>query len=180
VDRDAAHLFDFWPFTMRIFLLALLLCCAPLQASSLTVHECRGAMGEREFSDRKPCASALRTLQLSAPPPAPAASQTASAATPIQVRRYRSTTGRRVDIRVSYFCEEGKRSWYQHTPCSNRAATSESGAGKQAKVKVRQSRVARTQACREIARPSALLRRGNERDENAGPYARAMNRDPCA
>ena len=165
---------------MRIFFLAFLLCCAQLQASALTVHECRGASGEREFSDRKTCANtALRTLQLATPPPAPLAQQTNTSDSAIQPRRYRSTTGRRVDPRVSYFCEQGNRSWYQHTPCSNRAVAANSNDDKQKMPKVRQSRIARTQACREIARPSALLRRGHERDENAGPYARAMKRDPC-
>ena len=74
------------------------------------------------------------------------------------------------DSRRSYLCTAGAQSWYQHSPCR--------GIGEKG-VAVRQSQVPREQACREIARPAALLRGGSQRDERAGPYARAMGRDPC-
>ena len=151
-----------------------------VSAASVTVHECPGQDGERVFSDRPSCAaSALRTLVLEAadasplPPAANGSAPTARARAPVtaRTRSTRATAGPQ-----SYLCEAGDQRWYQHNPCS---ATLASTGKSRTKQRVHQSRVPRAQACREISRPAALVRRGSERDERAGPYARATGRDPC-
>lgn len=158
-----------------------LLCGASLlSAATVTIHECPGQGGERVFSDRPSCAAdALRTLVLEVPvaqtpPPEPTRSAPTARSRSSATNRPRST--RTSAAAQSYLCESGEQRWYQHNPCSATLA----GTGKsRTKQRVRQSRVPREQACREITRPAALLRRGSERDERAGPYARATGRDPC-
>jgi hypothetical protein len=166
------------------FLMSCCLLYSSAHAAALTVHECRGQHGERIFTDRAVCAhSAVRTLVLSVAP-APPASATV---TPPRGERMTSTSQRRRAPATSparpdsYRCDSGGRSWYQHSPCS--AGADRTGkAGKSSRKgteKVRQTRVSRAQACREIDRPAALLRAGSERDERAGPYAKATGRNPC-
>lgn len=149
-------------------------------AATVTVHECPGHHGERVFSDRPSCArDALRTLVLEVPPAQPLPPEPARSAP--DARSQRSATTRPRSTRAaaapqSYLCESGDQRWYQHNPCSASVA----GTGKsRTKQRVHQSRVPRAQACREISRPAALLRRGSEHDERVGPYARATGRDPC-
>jgi len=160
--------------------LLMLAAALSLNAETLTVHECLGSHGERVFSDRGACAaSALRTLVLDAPEAAP---HPVTVSAPAPARRQRVATSTRSRARAqpaepqSYLCESGSQRWYQHEPCSATVA----GTGKsRSKQRVHQSRVSRDLACREVRRPAALLRRGSERDERAGPYARATGRDPC-
>jgi hypothetical protein len=165
---------------MRLLLLmlyALVAPGAPAHANTLTVHECAGAHGERVFSDRATCA-AVRTFALAAPvapvapPPAVVrpthAERSRSPRTPRAGKRVRATAER-----DSYLCTSGHHAWYQHSRCAA-AAGGDKKAGK-----VGQKRVARPEACRQIARAASVLRRGHERDERAGPYDKAVGRDPC-
>lgn len=151
-----------------------------VSAATVTVHECPGQDGERVFSDRPSCAAdALRTLVLAVPiaqPPPPEPAQSAPTARSRSSATPRSGSTGTTAAAQSYLCESGDQRWYQHHPCSAAVA----GTGKsRTKQRVQQSRVPRAQACREISRPAALLRRGSEHDERAGPYARATGRDPC-
>jgi hypothetical protein len=151
--------------------LLLTVCAATATAAEIKFSECRGAHGERVFSDSPDCASAsVRewSLPLPAIAPTPAAKRKDQPAT-----RRQGSSNRRARTKSapeSYLCSAGGRSWYQHSACRSSGEKGES---------VRQTRVPRQQACREIARPAAALRGGNERDERAGPYARATGRDPC-
>lgn len=159
----------------RLIGLVLLLCWGSTSAAQTRVAECRGAHGERVFSDRGHCADqAVREWTLVAPPPSapPSRATQAERDTP---RRPRGggIQRSRTDARESYRCSTPSRTWYQHSPC--RAAN---GRGKQRET-VKQTRVSRAQACREIDRPAALLRRGSQQDQRAGPYEKATGRDPC-
>lgn len=138
-------------------------------ASRISVSECIGVHGERVFSDTDCGAHGVRQWSLELPTSAPTSAQSA----PDQPTRRRQGRARRATgagTPDSYQCTSGGQSWYQHAPCR--------GKGEQGEP-VRQSRVSRQHACREIARPAALLRDGSQRDERTGPYARAMGRDPC-
>lgn len=151
-----------------------------VSAATVTIHECPGQDGERVFSDRPFCAAdALRTLVLDVPisqPPPPEPTRSAPTARSRSSVTTRPRSSRTSAEAQSYLCESGDQRWYQHNPCG---ATLASTGKSRTKQQVRQSRVPRAQACREISRPAALLRRGSERDERAGPYARATGRDPC-
>lgn len=157
----------------RLAWLAAIWLVQSASAASLSISECRGAHGERVFSDRADCVqSAVRQVELPPPPayvPPPAPDRQPGEREHRRGGRVRAAG----DARESFLCTSPTRSWYQHTPCRG-----ESGRGGK-RESVRQQRVARTHACREIARPAAALRRGNERDERAGPYDKAMGRDPC-
>lgn len=154
----------------------LLLVCGAANAAELRVAECRGAHGERVFSDRAHCASErIREWILAAPPasPSPAPPAASEPDSPRHQRRGSGLSTARADQRESYRCSTPSRTWYQHTPCRAGA-----GRGKQRET-VKQTRVSRAQACREIDRPAALLRRGSQQDQRAGPYEKATGRDPC-
>lgn len=154
----------------------LLLVCGAANAAELRVAECRGAHGERVFSDRAHCASErIREWILAAPPasPSPAPPASSEPDSPRHQRRGSGLSTARADQRESYRCSTPSRTWYQHTPCRAGA-----GRGKQRET-VKQTRVSRVQACREIDRPAALLRRGSQQDQRAGPYEKATGRDPC-
>ena len=162
-----------WSWPMRLFPIALfvsLLFVTDANSTTVTVHECIGANGERLFSDHGECANAsVRTLLLSVAP-------TVAPPTPKseRVQGHRRHRARRVsaaDSTESYLCTSANRSWYQHTPCS---ASSDKKSGP-----VRQTPVPRHHACREIDRPASVLRQGHDRDERAGPYAKATGKDPC-
>lgn len=159
-----------------ILILCLYLCLpvAPAGATSITVVECVGAHGERLFGDRRACAAEpVRTLSLTVPPaqPVPAVQTRTSDQRPARQSRRSYASPAQPD---SYRCASSTRTWYQHSPCRNAATGRDKREGK-----VTQTRVPRSQACHEIARPAALLRKGSERDDRAGPYARATGRDPC-
>ncbi len=159
---------------MRLILvLASLLFAEHVAAADLLVHECRGANGERVFSDRGSCAvAALRTLTLPNPP---AAAPVANAK-PEKTTRSRGTRGprrARTTEPESYLCTSAKLSWYQHSPCGAAAGSDKKH------QQVRQTRVSRRQACTEIDRPRSVLRNGSRRDERASPYDKVMGRDPC-
>ncbi len=159
---------------LRIGLLHLLLCCWTTGvAAELRVTECRGEHGERVFGDSANCAGAIvREWTLSRPPAAPASAAATANNTPATGGRQRRSKGRASanPPQLSFLCSAGALTWYQHSPCRSSAAKGES---------VRQTRVTRQQACREVTRPASALRPGSERDERAGPYARATGRDPC-
>lgn len=160
---------------MRLHLclwLLLAFCCGSAAADGIRVNECRGAHGERVFTDAVGCADAsVREWVLPPPPAAPALAPTpASAEEPRSRRRGGGRPARAAKQPDSYLCSSGNQSWYQHGPCRRSGEKGES---------VRQAKVSREQACREIARPASALRKGSERDERAGPYARATGRDPC-
>ena len=160
---------------MRIFLrfhlfLWLTLASASDAATRIQVSECLGSHGERVFSDTDCVGASVREWSLVLPASAPPVEEP-KAGKPFGRRHSRSRRpAHATDSRRSYLCTAGAQSWYQHSPCR--------GIGEKG-VAVRQSQVPREQACREIARPAALLRGGSQRDERAGPYARAMGRDPC-
>ena len=152
--------------------LMLLLCWGSMAVAQTRVAECRGAHGERMFGDPARCAaSVLREWTLPAAPASPPPARGQAEAVRRQRGSGRSTA--HTDVRESYQCTTPSRSWYQHTPCRGG-----SGSGKQ-RESVRQTRVSRAHACREIARPAALLRRGSQQDQRAGPYEKATGRDPC-
>jgi len=148
-------------------------CCVGNADARVRFSECRGAHGERVFSDSIECAEkSVREWSLSVPAIAPPADSEKSDQ---KSTRRQGRSGKRSnadDPRDSYLCIAGNRTWYQHSPC--RASAGQKGES------VRQTRVSRQQACREIARPAAVLRKGNHQDERAGPYARATGRDPCS
>lgn len=156
----------------RCLLACLLLWWSACEAHALSVRECIGAHGERVFSDRGDCTE-VRRWQLAEPPPflAPAAA-VEPPWRPARARGGHSQAAR--DHRESFLCSTPSRNWYQHTPCR---IDSTGARGK--RESVRQRRISRVQACREIERPAAALRRGSERDQRAGPYDKAMGRDPC-
>lgn len=162
---------------MRLCLLmlcVLLASAAHARGAGFTVHECAGAHGERVFSDRAACA-AVRTFSLAAPvAPVPAVER------PTRMDRLRPAPAPRAGKRVrataerdSWLCTSGSAAWYQHSRCGAAASAGQMAA------KLGQKRVARSEACRQIARAAAALRRGHERDERAGPYEKAVGRDPC-
>jgi hypothetical protein len=157
---------------LRICLFLLLIVCrASASAGEIRVSECRGAHGERVFSDSSECGET--SLRLWILPPQPAATPHASDHDDPQRPRRRNRSNRSTrgaNAPDSYLCSSANQSWYQHRPCRGNG-------GKAGPV--RQARVSRLQACREIARPAAALRKGSELDERAGPYARATGRDPC-
>lgn len=167
---------------MRGWWLGMLMLAAQADAASVLVSECRGPAGERMFVAAARCPEgapelsqrAVVTPDVQAPPPAPASRQTP--------RRGRSSSGRGGGAEeVSFRCSAGTEVWYQHAPCRNdarHAGGNKNRGGKNA-PNVRQTRVPRSTACREIARPASVLRQGSRRDERAGPYARATGRDPC-
>lgn len=158
---------------MRILaLLSALLLASELPAGTLRVSECRGAHGERVFSDRDCPGPALRTLELRVP--AMPAVAPAEASRPPRTRARQARPARAPRAAESFLCSTPTRSWYQHRPCR------EDSGPRGRRESLRQQRVGRAEACREIARPAAALRRGSERDERAGPYAKAMGRDPCS
>jgi len=159
-----------WFFALLFLSLATAERCS---GADLLVHECAGAHGERVFSDRGSCAAvALRSLSL---PNSPALAPPRIAKPEKQTAR--RTTGGRRQTRSSepesYLCSSAKLSWYQHSPCSA------AGGADKKNQSVRQTRVSRRQACKEIDRPASVLRRGRDRDQRAGPYAKATGRDPC-
>lgn len=155
---------------------------AQADAASVLISECRGPAGERMFVAAARCPDgapelaqrAVVTPDVQAPPPAPATRE--------RPRRSRNTSGRSGNTEeMSFRCSAGSEVWYQHAPCRNdarHAGGNKNRGGKNAPT-VRQTRVSRSTACREIARPAAVLRQGSRRDERAGPYARATGRDPC-
>ena len=150
---------------MRLIVFAALLIAAHVCGAQ--VYECR--VGEvRQFSDR-PCGEVVKAWSFNE---APAAQPQAADRAPAERKREsknRSGPRRAPRARVeSYRCSAGARVWYQHDRCS--------GARGEA---VRSVRIARSEACREINRPAASLRRGSERDGRASPYEKAMGRDPC-
>ncbi len=159
---------------LRIGLCLLLtICCAGSMAAEIRVSECRGVHGERVFSDSAECAGAsvrqwILPLQPATAAPAVAGDDDQKPQRLSQSRVNRSARATRPPD--SYQCSTGDQTWYQHGPC--RSAGGRAGS-------VRQARVSREHACREIERPASALRNGSERDERAGPYARASGRDPC-
>ncbi len=145
------------------FVLLLLLLCGPISAS---VYECRAEHGVRQFSDR-PCADPIKAWSFPAePPPTPPSKPERKRAE----KAARQQRGRpdRSERMASFRCTAGARVWYQHERCSGAKGES-----------VHSERVARKEACREISRPAASLRRGSERDGRATPYEKASGRDPC-
>lgn len=171
----------------QLWALVMLIAIGPSAgAASIQVLECRGVNGERVFVDRARCPDAaaeiaLRHLPL--PPPAPiSASQPTESTPPRRARRSSSGASYGSASQVSFRCSTRERSWYQHTPCrsDSRYAAGNKNRGGKNEAGVRQERVSRELACSEIARPAAVLRRGSERDERAGPYAKATGRDPCS
>jgi hypothetical protein len=157
---------------LRIGLCLLLtICGAVAMAGEIRVSECRGVHGERVFSDSARCADASVRQWILPPQPA-ATTHIVDRDEPAQPRqRNRSNRSTRAaQPPESYLCSSGPQSWYQHEPC--RGSADKSGS-------VKQARVSRQHACREIARPAAALRKGSELDQRAGPYARATGRDPC-
>lgn len=157
---------------LRFHLWLLLAICSTGDASTrIQFSECRGAHGERVFSDRVDCGpERVRNWSMTLPPPVAAAAPEASD----KPRKPRSGRGGRrstvADPRDSYLCVAGNKRWYQHHPCRGSGSKGES---------VKQTRVSRQLACHEIARPAALLRRGYQKDERVGPYEKATGRDPC-
>ena len=151
--------------------LLLPLCCVDESRAQVKFNECLGAHGERMFSDRADCGAAdVREWSLPLPP---AAENSPAVDSYPKQRRRQARGGNRVHTARSpdsYQCTAGDQVWYQHSPCRGSGAKGES---------VRQTRVSRRQACREVDRPAAVLRLGSQRDERAGPYARATGRDPC-
>ncbi len=157
---------------LRICLFLLLIVCrASASAGEIRVSECRGAHGERVFSDSAECGGTSVRLWILPPQPA-ATPHTIDHDDPQHPRRRNRSNRPTRDANApdSYLCSSGNQSWYQHGPCRGNGGKAGS---------VRQARVSRQQACREIARPAAALRKGSELDERAGPYARATGRDPC-
>jgi hypothetical protein len=156
---------------LRVGICLLLAVCATSTAAAIEIRECRGAQGERVFSDRAGCiGEAVRQWSLPQPP---ANTTTVRARESAPVTRRPARGGHRSSAprpAESYLCSSGNQTWYQHSPCRGSGAKGES---------VRQTRISREQACREVARAASVLRRGSERDERAGPYARATGRDPC-
>lgn len=160
---------------MRIFLrfhLCLWLAAAGAShaATRLQVSECIGSHGERVFSDADCGADHVREWSLALPPSTPRIPEPVAERPPNRRQSRSRRPAQAADRGDSFQCTAGGQSWYQHSPCR--------GKGEQGEP-VRQSRVTRQHACREIARPAALLRDGSQRDERAGPYARATGRDPC-
>ncbi|MFO1494980.1 MAG: hypothetical protein U1F26_09995 [Lysobacterales bacterium] len=166
---------------MRGWWIGLLL-AMQADAAQVMVSECRGPAGERMFVAAARCPDgapelqrrAVVTADVAPPPPAPV-----ERAAP---NRHRGGGGshQRAEA-VSFRCSIGAEVWYQHVPCRNdarHAGGNKNRGGKNAPG-IRQTRVPRSTACREIARPAAVLRQGSRRDERAGPYARATGRDPC-
>jgi hypothetical protein len=159
---------------LRICLFLLLIVCrASASAGEIRVSECRGAHGERVFSDSAECGET--SVRLWILPLQPATTPHIVDDDPQHPRRSKRSNRSNRSTRDakaldSYLCSSGNQSWYQHGPCRGNG-------GKAGPI--RQSRVSRQQACREIARPAAALRKGSELDERAGPYARATGRDPC-
>lgn len=153
-------------------------------SSTLAVLECKGVRGERVFVDRDRCppeSQAIATRVLKSEPPIAYPVAPPPIAAPSKRPRVRSSYRSARALPVSFRCSTHERTWYQHAPCRSdaRQAQGNKNRGGKNEAGVRQTRVARAFACREIARPAAALRRGSERDERAGPYAKAQGRDPC-
>ena len=150
---------------MRSIVFAALLIAAHVCGAQ--VYECRdGAV--RQFSDR-PCGDVVKAWNFTEAPAAQPQSAERAPAERKRESKNHSRTRQAPRARVeSYRCSAGARVWYQHDRCS--------GARGEA---VRSERIARSEACREINRPAASLRRGSERDGRASPYDKAMGRDPC-
>ncbi len=160
--------------SIPLLFLTLIGLCA--DAQTLTVLQCRGLHGEPVYTTRPQCPGAVEPLivhSLEIPPaviqPVPVAKP---AAPPASSRR---STGRggATSEPASWRCQSGTAVWYQHQPCAGSTGKSSR------KEQVRGERVSRSHACREISRPAAALRRGSEHDQRAGPYERAVGRDPC-
>ena len=157
-------------------LLLLSLIGMTAEAQTLTVLQCRGLHGEPVYTTRPQCPGAVEPLIVHSLEVPPAVIQPVPlAASPAPSSRGRRSGGRGAAAPepASWRCQSGSAVWYQHQPCAGSA-----GKGSR-KEQVRGERVARSHACREISRPAAALRRGSERDQRAGPYERAVGRDPC-
>jgi hypothetical protein len=163
---EAVAIEEFRMFLRICLCLLLTICAAGAMAGEIRVSE-------RVFSDSAECGHArVREWVL---PLQPAAMVAPTAPNDEAGPRRRGSGSGNRSARAakspdSYLCTGANQSWYQHAPC--RGAGDKSGS-------VKQERIPRRQACREIARPAAALRKGSERDERAGPYARATGRDPC-
>ena len=154
---------------------------APCAAEELRLLECRGPAGERVFVDRRQCPSgstAIAERLLPAPPPAPEPVRAKAEEKPARARPGSGASRTRAtrEPPMAYACRIGEALWYQFQPCRDGVSKD----GRNDVGAVRQERVSRAHACREMNRAGALLRRGSERDQRAGPYARAQGKDPCA
>jgi hypothetical protein len=165
------------PFLPAFLFLVLAAAAHPAIAGEPTVLKCVGEHGELVYtSSRAQCPGAAAALAVrgieakEARSRLPAPTVAAKAKHPL---RAKASSGIRRAEASSWRCQSGQAVWYQHQPCAR-------SAGKiRPKQPVRGERVTRSHACREISRPAALLRRGSEHDERAGPYERAVGRDPC-
>lgn len=164
------------PFLPAFLFLVLCPAALPVTAGELSVLKCLGQHGEPVYTSRAQCPGAAETLDvrvMAAPEPASPSPALPAAATASPRARTKGSPRPRPSEASSWRCQSGKAVWYQHQPC----ASSEGKSSR--KQPVRGERVARSHACREISRPAALLRRGSDRDQRAGPYERAVGRDPC-
>lgn len=75
---------------------------------------------------------------------------------------------------MSYRCTLGGTTWYQHHPCKPTPELESQTQGG-----VEQEEIPRAEACREIHRPGAILRRGSELDERTDSYDRSKGKDKC-
>lgn len=75
---------------------------------------------------------------------------------------------------MSYRCTLGSMTWYQHHPCKPPPELESQTQGG-----VEQEEISRDEACREIHRPGAILRRGSDMDERTDSYDRSKGKDKC-
>lgn len=88
---------------------------------------------------------------------------------------------------VSYRCTLASETWYQHRPCAPRGGVPGKVRNSQGElewdmigaVPVKQEEISRAEACREIHRPAAILRRGRQLDERTEGYDKAQGKDKC-
>lgn len=174
-----------------LLLLGLWLCAAAIGADAHGILECRGPEGERIFVDRAQCPASstlVEARKLVAPMPT-ASTPTVDAPERGSARRAaashkgssRGSAQRtaRSSPAESFRCEQGSRVWYQHQPCAGGDSTPKEKGAKSAKASLRQTRISRSEACREIHRAAAVLRPGSHRDQRVEPYQRATRGDPC-